>query len=464
MGLNLKINEKPYATALSAVTDTGAYRPVSYWQETIELQPGDPLESDTACDVAIVGGGFTGLSTAYELKRSCPELDIVVLERGVAGHGASGRNGGFSMPLFGWDLLDTVKQRGEEEAGRVYRMMYNAVDHLRDIIERENISCDAEYTGYIMLATCASRERRMRKELDVAHRLGFEHEWLEGDSLDAHIRCDAFRAGLFDPKPFVINPAKLTQGLKDSVERLGVRIYEQTPLLQLTEGAPNTLRTPGGTVSAKRVMLALNGYGTALGFQSSTLLPVHTYIVLTEPLSDAQLASTGWNTHRASLETARNLIHYFRLTVDNRIVFGGEDADLYYGGAFRDHDEKIYEALEGTFRQFFPTLDRVNMTHRWGGTLGVAIDMFPTFGATGEKQRIFYASGYAGHGVSLANYAGCMMAPKILKSLNLAGNPLESNPFFYNRSPFKFPPDPLRYVGMKVYRMALRAQDRIAGA
>ena len=464
MGLHLKINEKPYLTASPAVTDTGSYQPVSYWQETIDVQPGDPLQSDTTCDVAIVGGGFTGLSTAYELKRAHPELDIVVLERGVAGHGASGRNGGFSMPLFGWDLLDTAKQRGEEEAGHVYRMMYNAVDHLRDIIKRENISCDAEYTGYIMLATCASRERRMRKELEVAHRLGFEHEWIEGDTLDTYIRSDAFRAGLFDPKPFVVNPAKLARGLKDTIEKLGVRIYEQTPLVQLTEGVLNTLRTPGGTVSAKRVMLALNGYGTALGFQNSTILPVHTYIVLTEPLSDAELASTGWGKHRASLETARNLIHDFRLTVDNRIAFGGEDADLYYGGAFRDHDTKIYEALESTFRRFFPTLDRVNMTHRWGGTLGVAIDMFPTFGVTGERQTIFYASGYAGHGVSLANYAGRMMAPEILNSLGLTEQKIESPPLGYNRSPFTFPPDPLRYVGMKAYRLALRAQDRIAGA
>lgn len=462
--MRLTIDERPYASAKPAVSTAGSYQPVSFWQETIDVRPNAPLQDDIRCDVAIVGGGFTALSNAYELKKASPELEVVILERGVVGHGASGRNGGFSMPLFGWDMLDTVRRLGDDAGKQTYELMYRAVDHLRDIIEREDIACDAEYTGYVLLSTCPSREKRLRKELELAHRLGFEHEWLEGASLDEHIHSDAFRSGIFDPRPFILNPAKLARGLKEIVERMGVRVYEQTSVSSLVESETVSLSCSDGKVQAKRVLLALNGYGGALGFKTNTILPLHTYIVLTEPLTEEQLSSTGWDRKRASLETARNFIHYFRLTVDNRIAFGGEDADLYFGGAFRDHDEAIYRRLEGKFRDFFPTLKTVQITHRWGGTLGVALDMFPMFGAAGQNERVFYASGYAGHGVSLANYAGLIMAPAILNSLGLDGAQPEAAPFFYNRKAVGVPLAPLRFLGMKLYRGALRLQDRITGA
>jgi len=462
--MRLELNERPYATAAPAVSIEGAYQPVSYWQETVSVDPGEPLAEPTDCDVVIVGGGYTGLSTAYQLKKAKPELDVVLLERGVVGHGASGRNGGFAMPLFGWDLLSTVKSVGEDKGGEVYRMMYTAVDNLRDVIQQEKIDCDAEYTGYILLATSASREPHLRKELEFAHRLGFEHQWIDGAALDEHIKSDAFRSGVFDPRPFIVNPAKLVRGLKDVVDGLGVRIYERTPVTAFMDGERVEARTPGGSVKADRAVMALNGYAGALGFQQHKVLPVHTYIVMTEPLTDEQLASIGWDKKRASLETARNFIHYFRLTVDNRIAFGGEDADLYYGGAFRDHDEAIYRRLEGKFREFFPVLRDIIFTHHWGGTLGVTLDMFPNFGVTGAQENVFYAMGYSGHGVALANFAGNILAPCILGSLGMAAPEDAATPFFYNRRLLPLPPDPLRFLGMKAYRLGLRLQDTMAGA
>ena len=462
--MDLKLNPRPYTTAQSALTADGTFQPVSYWQETIDVSPAPPLEGDETCDVAIVGAGFTGLSTAIALKQAHPELHITILERGVAGHGASGRNGGFAMPLFGWDLLTTVNKLGNDKGGQVYRLMYDAVDHLRNTIDNNAIACDPEYTGYALLSTCAAREKHLQKEYALAHELGFDHTWLKGDTLDQHIHCEHYRSGIFDPKPFVINPAKLTRGLKDLATQLGITTYEQTPLIELNDDDPATLRTPHGTLVAKRVVLALNGYASALNFQSSTVLPVHSYIVLTEALTDAQLVSTGWHQHRASLETARNLIHYFRLTIDNRIAFGGDDADLYYHGTFRDHDPRICTNLETAFRKFFPTLNEVPISHRWGGTLGVTLDMFPTFGCTGDHKNIFYASGYSGHGVALANYAGQILSPAILASLGLSAPETTATPFFYNRSTLPLPPDPIRYLGMKAYATTLRLQDKIQGA
>ncbi len=463
--MHLKLVDRLFASERKTVSDSGTYQPVSFWQETLSVKPGAPLSEDIACDVAVIGGGFTGLSVAQELKTAHPDLEVALLERAVVGHGASGRNGGFIMPLIGWDLADAARKLGEERARKAYELMYGAVAHVKQTVQEHEIDCDMETTGYLMLATCAARERRLRREMELAHRLGFDHEWIEGAALAGHIRSDAFRSGVFDPHPAIVNPAKLARGLKRVVEGLGVRVFEQTPVEELVDGQPATLRTPHGVVRARFVVLCVNGYGGSMGFMRSRVLPVHTYIILTEPLTEAQLESIGWATNRASLETARNLIHYFRLTADNRIAFGGEDADMYYGGTHWDEDPRMFRDLETRFREYFPPLEGVAFTHRWGGTLGVSLDMFPTFGAGGDHGTIFHASAYSGHGVALSNYAGKVLAPHILKAagVNVDIDPVDV-PFFFGRIPGWVPSGPVGYVGLKAYRLLLRAQDRWQGA
>lgn len=462
--MNLQLDPRPFESAKDYRTGDGAYAPVSFWQETIDAAPGEALEGEHACDVAIAGGGFTGLSAAIALKQLRPDLDIHVVERAIAGHGASGRNGGFAMPLIGWDLAYCVDKLGEAEAGKAYRVMYDAVDHLKRFVAEHGIDCDLEATGYLLINTCSAREARAKRELAAAHRLGFEHEWLDAEALRGYIRSETFRSGVFDPRPCVINPAKLARGLKRAAEALGVRVHEQTPVTSLEEGPETVLRTPRGALKARTALLALNGYGGALGFMKARILPVHTYIVLTEPLTAAQLEEIGWGQKRASLETARNFIHYFRLTADNRILFGGEDADLYWGGAFRDHDERIFESLRQRFRAYFPSLDQAAFTHAWGGVLGVTFDMFPSFGQGGEHKNIFHAAGYSGHGVALSNYAGALLAPAILARLGIPVETPRDLPFFFHRKPAWLPPDPLRFAGMRGYRAILRAQDKWQGA
>lgn len=463
--MNLKLDNAPFAGVPAPVRADGTHAPVSFWHETVQVSPTPPLAETVQCDVAIVGGGFTGLSTALYLKKYRPELEVVVLERAVCAHGASGRNGGFAMPLIGWDLLYAVEKLGLEAGGEAYRFMYGAVAHLKAMVKEHGIDCDLEETGYILLNACAAREKRARKELAASHKLGFDHQWLEGSALDEHIRCAQFRSGVFDPHPCIINPAKLTRGLKAAAEALGVKVYEQTPLEELIDGAPVTLRTPQGSVKARQAVMAVNGYGASLGFKKARILPVHTYIVLTEPLSRVQLEVIGWAKKRASLETARNFIHYFRLTADNRILFGGEDAELFYGGAYHDHYEPILKELMRAFYEFFPSLRGVHFTHQWGGVLGVTMDMFPTFGVGGDHKTIYHAAGYSGHGVALANYAGKVLAPKILADAGIKDVPDGPRlPFFWNRDPMWLPPDPLRYAGMRVYRQALRLQDKLEGA
>jgi len=459
--MDLRLDDSPFATVPAPVTETGAYRPASFWQETVALSPGAPLTGDVSCDVAIVGGGFTGLSTACELKKAAPSLEVVLIERAVVGHGASGRNGGFVMPLIGWSLADVAEKLGEEGAARACHLLREAVEHTKKVIRDNAISCDLEETGYLLLATCPARQERLRHEIELAHRFGFDPQWLEGPALTEHIRSDAFLAGVFDPHPAVVNPAKLVRGLKGLAEKLGVRIYEQTPLERLVDGRPVVLQTPKGLVRADQVLLAVNGYGASLGLFTSRIHPAHTYIILTEPLSGADLEAIGWGKKRTSLETDRNFIHYFRLTADNRILFGGEDATLYYGGKLLDAHPPTFRRLEARFREYFPALNSIRFTHRWGGVLAVTFDMFPTFGRGGKCGTIYHAAGYSGHGVALGNYAGKILAPHILKQAGLPvpGDELPT-PFFFGRTPpLSLPGDPFRYVAMQLYRAALHAQD-----
>ncbi|MBI1321263.1 MAG: FAD-dependent oxidoreductase [Candidatus Hydrogenedens sp.] len=463
--MRLKLDERPFATVPPAVSPDGAYQPVSFWQETIDVAPGAPLQEHLQCDVCVIGGGYSGLSVARELKQRKPDLDIVVLERGVCGHGASGRNGGFSMPLIGWDLYETAKSLGDEKAKRTYELMYDAVDYFKRLIADNAIACDLESTGYLFINTCEAREKHSRHELAKAQQLGFDHRWLDRAELQDYIRSDRYRSAIFDPHPCIVNPAKLARGLKDAAERQGIRIYEQTSVTGLTDGDPVSITTEHGSVKARQVALCLNGFGASLGFFKHAVLPIHTYIVLTEPLTDAQLEAIGWAKHRASLETARNFIHYFRLTADNRIAFGGEDADLYPGGVYRNLDETIAAALRQRFREHFPSLADVRFTHAWGGTLGVSLDMFPVFGQGGDHGSIFHACAYAGHGVSLSNYCGTILAPMMLRAAGHTDVPEPAQlPFFWNKKPLPMPPDPFRYWGLRVYRQALKAQDWWQGA
>lgn len=459
--MRLRSDETRFQHLPPAIATSGAYQPVSLWQETVRVDPGAPLAGDTACDVAIVGGGFTGLSVAYHLKKYAPGLDVVLIERDVIGHGASGRNGGFAMPLLGWDLLYAARKIGEEAAGRAYRLMYDAVDHVKRVVADHGIDCDLEPTGYLLLNTCPAREKRARQEYQVAHRLGFEHQWIDRAGVGEHIRSDCFQSGVFDPRPCILNPAKLARGMKAIVEGMGARIYEQTPLDELIDGKPIRLRTSGGTIRAGQVVLAVNGYGGSLGFLEARIMPVHTYIVATEPLEPGQLAATGWANKRTSLETARNFIHYFRLTADNRILFGGEDAQLYYGNAYRDKDADIFVGLKARLIEYLPALEGVKFTHDWGGVLGVTLDMFPTFGVGGEHTSIFHAGAYSGHGVALSNYSGAILAPQILKAAGRGDIPPGPDlPFFYDRMPAWLATGPVRYAGMQAYRKALQIQDK----
>lgn len=431
------------------------FREKSFWLEGDAYEPGPSVAGSRRVDVAIVGGGFTGTSSAYFLKRARPDWKVAVLEADAIGYGASGRNGGFVMPLIGWNMPDVYKRLGHERTQRAYRFMYQAVDHVEQMVREHQMACDHERTGYLMLAMNEARLPHLEEEAKLAAKLGYDYDFLDRQGVAEHIRSDAFLGGFFDPRCAIMNPARYVREMRRVITGLGVEVFENTPVQRIEEGRSITLHTAGGAVVADRVVLATNAYSGQLGYFKNRVMPVYTYIVLTEPLTDAQLREIGWQ-RRTSLETARNLIHYFRLTADDRIAFGGEDVDYHFGGQIPDVEgsPEIFARLRARVSAFFPSLANVRFTHAWGGPIAFTLDFFPTVGVMGAHRNLFYGLGYCGHGVSIANYVGAVIADLALEKQTEL-----TELFFINRKPFPMPPEPARWPMAQGYRRALQAQD-----
>ncbi len=433
------------------------FREKSYWLTTRPYSPFPALSGDKTVEVAVVGGGFTGLSTAYHLKKADPALSVALLEGQVIGFGASGRNGGFNMTLFGLTLSVTALRFGRARAREAHLYMERAVDTLRDLVALEKISCDYEHPGFLRVATSRSYEKRIRHEVELAHKLGLSGiSWMEADRVQEEVKSPVFGGAWWEPRCGILNPAKLSFGWRDVISNLGVAVYEQSPVIsiQKTPGGVR-LSTPGGSVTAKKAVLATNAYSHLIPALRTKQTPVWTRIVLTEPLSPERMAAIGWQ-NRQGIEDARNLVHYFRLTADNRILMGGRDVGLSTGlDMDKDNDPVTFEGLENDVRQVFPQISGVRFTHRWGGPVSVTTDMAPALGFLGD-ERLVYSVGCVGHGVSLTHLNG-----RTVSDLVLGRKSDLTSVFFVNRKVLPWPPDPVRFVAAKAILAAMRLDDRV---
>ncbi|MFN3929312.1 MAG: NAD(P)/FAD-dependent oxidoreductase, partial [Thermoflexus sp.] len=294
--------------------------------------PNPPLVGEERADVAILGAGFTGLSAALHLKEAEPGLTVVVLEQAFVGYGASGRNAGFAMTLFGLTLSLTTLRFGRQAAAEAHRYMERAVDYVGELVARYGIDCDYERPGLLRVATSPAYVRRIQEEIELAHRLGLEGiEWLDAAAVRGQVNSPLYLGAWWEPRCALLNPAKYVRGLKRAAEALNVRIYEESPVLAV-ERRPDgfLLRTPQGSVRAGKIVFATNAYSHLLPPLRRKQVPAFTYIVLTEPLSPDRLEPIGWR-NRQGIEDARNLVHYYRLTPDNRLLMGGGDVGVPFG-------------------------------------------------------------------------------------------------------------------------------------
>lgn len=431
--------------------------PLSLWLDTYGPYEADPpLLGDHQVDIAVVGGGFSGLMTAYELKRADPSLRVAVLEAREVGYGASGRNGSFAMTVVGLGFGTTAMLRGKQFVKEAHTYMEKAVDYLDEIIQKEGLDCDRIRPGFLRVATTQSYIKRLQHDVRLMQGLGFEGiTWISAEETCQMVKSPRYLGAMWEPRLLLVNPAKLVREEKRLVKQMGVTVYENTPVEQITSQPNFRLKTPGGTLSAEKIAFTMNAYSHLFPELKSKQMPAFTYMIATEPLSEAQLEPIGWKGQQG-LEDARNLIHYYRITPDRRIVMGGGPVGLTYGSSlFADSDEKAWAHLEEHLVFLFPHLKGIRITHRWGGPFSVTLNLTPSLGYVGDHRAV-YSLGCIGHGVSMSHLNSQVLRDLLLDcKTDLLGCP------FVNRTVIPWPPEPLRITAAKAIRGYLRLEDHL---
>jgi glycine/D-amino acid oxidase-like deaminating enzyme len=431
------------------------YTQKSYWLNSYgPYTPNPPVTGDVTVDVAIIGGGFTGLSTAYFLRKAEPGMQVAVLEAEVIGFGASGRNGGFAMTLFGLEPAVTAMLFGKQRTIDAHHYCERAVDLVRDLILEHDMQSDFEYSGFLRLATTEGYVRRIHHDLELLTSLGATGlEWIDRDKARAEVNSPLVLGAWSEARCGILNPAKQVRELKRVAQAAGAVVYEYSPVSEVQRGARFVLQTPQGTVTADRILFATNAYSHLIPEIWDKQVPAFTHMVITEPLTSAQLDSIGWK-NRQGLEDARNLVHYLRLTVDNRLAIGGSDVSLAFGSDMqRDMNEKTFNQLESNTIRLFPALENVKFTHRWGGPVSVTLQMAPAIGMVGD-QRAWYSLGCVGHGVAPTHLNGQTLADLLLERQTDL-----TSIWFVNRNPIAWPPEPLRWVASQALLTYLHTED-----
>ncbi|HET7725764.1 MAG TPA: FAD-dependent oxidoreductase, partial [Candidatus Limnocylindrales bacterium] len=432
------------------------------WLETSgdDLTPRPALPGARDADVAILGAGYTGLWTAYYLLRTDPSLRIVVLEREVAGFGASGRNGGWCAPDLNISMSRLARLHGEDATRRIQAATYEAVDEVGRVCATEGIDGGWHRGGQLIVARGPHQVPALEASLGEYRRFGFGERYrlLDRDELAARVRIAGAVGALSTADCAVIHPGRLVRGLARRVEAMGAVIHEHTAVTGFepaAEGRRASLRTEAGEVRADVVVLAGEAYLTQLPRLHRQLIPVYSLIVLTEPLSDAQWAEIGW-AGRECVASPRLSVDYLSRTEDGRILFGGRGAPYRAGSPIRDafdRHEPTHAMLRRFVRSWFPMLRDVRFTHAWGGPLGMPRDWHPTI-AFDPRTGVATARGYIGHGVAASNLAGRTLAELIRGERT----PRTELPIVNHRSR-NWEPEPFRWIGVRYAQWALGRID-----
>ncbi|MFI1938996.1 NAD(P)/FAD-dependent oxidoreductase [Streptomyces purpureus] len=447
----------------SAAHSLSDAQPVPFWLE----DPGKPaalpaLTSAERCDLLVVGGGYSGLWTALLAKERDPGRDVVLIEGREVGWAASGRNGGFCAASLTHGLGNGLA-RWPGELKTLEEMGERNLDAIEAAVAAYGIDCDFERTGEIDVATEPHQLDELREMYAEAERLGLAGglELLDQDAVRAEVDSPTFLGGLWDRRGVaMLHPAKLAWGLKRACLELGVRIYENTQALDLAAAGPGmAVRTPYGRILARRVALGTNVFPSLVKRVRHYVVPVYDYALMTEPLSEEQLAAVGWK-RRQGLGDSANQFHYFRITADNRILWGGYDAIYPYGGrvsAEMDHRPETYLKLAEHFFTCFPQLEGLRFSHAWGGAIDTC-SRFSAFFGTAHGGKVAYAAGFTGLGVGATRFGADVMLDL------LSGRSTERTELEMVRSkPLPFPPEPFAWAGIGITKWSLAHADTHGG-
>lgn len=423
--------------------------------------PREPLPGPTAADVAIVGAGYTGLWTAYYLKRAQPSLRIVVLDAQRAGFGASGRNGGWLTGFFSGP--PRAYERGGARAGgrasfaSLQRTMFETVDEIAGVLEREGIDADFVKGGHLAVALDDAQAARLRERVGRMRAQGIgeaDVRELDRVELAQRVRVAGARLATYSPHAARVHPAKLLRGLAEAVERLGVIIYEGTPVREVRAGEA---RTPAGVVRARWVVRATEGYTASLRGLRRALVPMNSSMIVTEPLARGAWEEIGWGGSEV-LGDAAHVFVYLQRTADGRVAIGGRGVPYRFGSRTDGEGETAratIDSLRAKLASLFPALASVPIEHAWSGVLGVARDWCVSVDAD-HRSGLAWAGGYVGEGVAAANLAARTLRDGMLD----LGGPLTELPWVARR-PRRWEPEPLRWLAIRGVYSLYRHADRI---
>ncbi len=447
--------ETPAAEALAAAV------PGVFWlADPLRPEPEPALDGATTADLVVVGGGYAGLWSALRSKERYPDRDVVLLEAGRCGDQASGRNGGFASASLTHGF-GNGQARWPEELATLDRLGAENLAAIGETVDRYGIDCGWEETGELSVATAAHQVRELEELARDMRAAGHDVELLDRDGVRAQVSSPSYLAGLWDRRgTAMVEPARLAWGLREACLARGVRIHELSPVTGMgRKGAGMRVGTTGGEVHAGRVALATNAFPPLLRRLRLMTVPVYDYVLTTEPLSPAQLDSVGWR-NRQGVGDSANQFHYYRLTRDNRILWGGYDAVYYYGSRIHrrlEQSDVTHGLLAQHFLETFPQLDGLRFSHRWGGVIDTST-RFAAFFGTAYDGRVGYALGYTGLGVAATRFG----ADVVLDLLH--GEDTERTRLRMVRErPLPFPPEPVRFAGVQLTRWSMDRADANGG-
>lgn len=437
---------------MSAVGDERERADLSFWMDALVGSGRDPLvpraaaPAELAADVCIVGAGYTGLWAAYTLAEIDPSLDIVVIERDIAGFGASGRNGGWCSALFPRETASLVATYGPDAARAMRRAMVDTVGEVGRVVEAEGIDCDYRRGGTIAFARTPTQRLAARAEVDESNAFGVDLKefWADAGERRGVGRPAGALAASFTPDTARLQPAALVRGLATACERRGVRIFEGTAARGWEAHRVRAVTASGPvTIEAGSILLATEAYGAGLPGIGRRIMPLYSLMIATEPLDDAFWATTGIE-HGQTFTDYRHLLIYGQRTADNRFAFGGRGARYHWGSSIDPAHERVdgvFDHLRKTLVELFPGSADAAVTHRWGGPLGVPRDWHATV-SYNPRTGVGFAGGYVGDGVGTANLAGRTLADLVTGR----DTELTRLPWVGHLSP-RWEPEPFRFLG-----------------
>jgi glycine/D-amino acid oxidase-like deaminating enzyme len=443
---------------LDAIADADPY---PYWYDDADEPDSNPtLVRTESCDLCVVGGGFNGLWTAIIAKERDPSRDVVLIDAHEVGSAASGRNGGFMEASLTHGIANG-QARFPNELPVLEELGLRNLNEIEAAIQRYRIDCDYERTGVIDIATTFHSPTyldELRDDYTQLRALGQKVEWLDEAAVRAQVNSPSYTGGLWrKDRAALVDPARLVWGLKSAAMSLGVRIYEDTKATNIErDGVGVLVDTPLGSIRAGKVALATNAAKPLLKRVSHYIAPIYDYCMVSEPLSHTQLEELGW-ANRQGLSDIGNQFHYYRLTSDNRILWGGFDAIYYWRGKMNTDLEsrpETWAKLSKNFFDTFPQLEGLKFTHTWGGVIDTC-SRFCVFWGSGMQGRVAYSVGYTGLGVASTRFGAEVMLDVLDGKRSRA-----TETDFVKSKPIPFPPEPFRFLGIQATRWSLDREDR----